>query len=195
MLLWVTVVAANHRRSLHRPRPPCNPADLTLYVPPLLTTFGKFSVKPLQARLLDVQSAREGLETFERSVLEPALELAIPGFSGPPQRQGHRTSLLYRLPRIEKFFGRHTQSSSQLTEGAKVRAPYLARLDAGDRRGTHMRLLSQLRLGPHPEATGVFQTLAYVGHIYTSYLISRPVKAYHKLYVSTIIIVYRTKFL
>src|SRR3712207_1909703 len=59
--LWVTVVAANHRRSLHRPRSSCNLSDLTLYEPPLLAALGEFPVKPLEARLLDVQSAREGV--------------------------------------------------------------------------------------------------------------------------------------
>ena len=57
-------LAAYHSRSLHRPRPPCNLADLTLYEPPLLAGLGKFPVKPLKALLLDVQSAREEVETF-----------------------------------------------------------------------------------------------------------------------------------
>src|SRR5215207_10164074 len=59
MLLWVTMVAANHRRSLHRPRPPCYFANLTLYEPSLLTALGKFPVKSLKTLLLNVQSARE----------------------------------------------------------------------------------------------------------------------------------------
>src|ERR687897_208151 len=62
MLLWVAMAAANHSRSLHRPRPPRYLSDLTLYEPPLLAALGKFAVKPLKALLLDVQSAREGVE-------------------------------------------------------------------------------------------------------------------------------------
>src|SRR5687767_7964967 len=42
--LCLILVAANHRRCFHRPRPPCYLADLTLYEPPLLTALGKLSV-------------------------------------------------------------------------------------------------------------------------------------------------------
>src|SRR5215212_12111599 len=112
MLLWVAMVAANHCRSFHRPRPSRYLSDLTLYVPPLLAALGKFAVKPLKALLLDVQPIREGVEAFERSALEPTLELAFPGFSSPPQRQGQGTMLLYGLSRTEELFGCHPQSSS-----------------------------------------------------------------------------------
>src|SRR5215218_4618966 len=93
--LCVILGAANHRRSFHRPRPPRYLPDLTLYEPPLLTALGKLPVEPLEALLLDIQSTREGVEAFEGSTLKPALELALPGFSGPPQRQVRLTLLLY----------------------------------------------------------------------------------------------------
>jgi hypothetical protein len=193
MLLWVAMVAANHGRSLHRPRPPRYLSDLTLYVPPLLTALGKLPIEALEALLLDVQPAREGVEAIEGSTLKPALELAIPGFSSPPQRQGNRTLLLGRPLRIEKFFRLHAQSSSQLTECAKVRASDLAGLDAGDRGGTQPGLLGQPRLSPHPQPTDIFHTLAYVGHSHTSSL--STAKAYHKLYGNSIIAVSMTKIL
>src|SRR5918995_1151375 len=80
----ITLGATNHRRSLHRPRSPCYFPYLTLYEPPLLTALGKFPIEPLKALVLDIQSAREGVEAFEGSTLKPALELAIPAFSSPP---------------------------------------------------------------------------------------------------------------
>src|SRR5215203_3470627 len=98
------------------------------------------------------------------------LKLALPGFSSPPQRQGHRTLLLDGFPRIEEFFRRDPKSSSQLTERAKVRTSYLAGLDTGDRRRAHPSLPSQPRLGPHPQPTDILHTLAYVGHTRTSSL-------------------------
>src|SRR5829696_7430764 len=170
LTLCVILVAANYGRSFHRPRPPRYLPNLTLYEPPLLTALGKLSVEPLEAPMLDIQSTREGVEAFEGSTLKPALELALPGFSGPPQRQGHRTLLLAGLPRTEEFFRRHVQGSSQLTDGAKVRTPYLAGLYARDRGGTHTSLLSQPHLGPHPQPTDILHTLAYVGHARTSSL-------------------------
>jgi hypothetical protein len=78
LTLCVILVATNHRRSFHRPRPPRYLPDLTLYEPSLLTALGKLSVEPLKAPLLDIQPVREGVEAFERSILKPALELAIP---------------------------------------------------------------------------------------------------------------------
>ena len=74
--LCVTLVAANHGRSLHRPRPPRYLANLTLYEQCLLAALGKFPVEPLKARLLDIQSASEGVEALDGSVLKAALELA-----------------------------------------------------------------------------------------------------------------------
>src|SRR5215212_6580121 len=168
MLLWVAMVAANHSRSLNRSRPPRYLPDLTLYEAPLLAALGKLPIEPLQALLLDFQPAREGVEAFERSTLEPALELALPSVSRPPQRQGHRTLLLDGLPRTEEFFGGHAKSSSKLTEGAKVGTPDLAGLYARDRGGTHTSLLGQPSLGPHPQPADVLHTLAYVGHVRTS---------------------------
>src|SRR5829696_33943 len=147
----------------NQPRPPRYLPDLTLYEPSLLTALRKLSVKPLEALLLDLQSTREGVEAFEGSTLKPALELALPGFSGPPQRQGRRTLLLDGLPRIEEFFGGYAKSSSQLTDGAKVRTPYLAGLDAGDRGETHTSLPSQPCLGPHSQPTDILDTLAMSG--------------------------------
>src|SRR5215210_5730902 len=85
MLLWVAMVPANHSRSLHRSRPPCYFANLTFYESPLLAALGKSPVKPLKALLLNVQSAREGIEAFERSALKPVLEFSFPGVSSPPQ--------------------------------------------------------------------------------------------------------------
>ena len=96
--LRVFLLVANHRRSLHRSRPPRYLADLPLYEPPLLATLGKLSIKSLEALLLNVQSAREGVEAFEGSVLKPALEVALPSVSSPSQRKGRRTLLLARLP-------------------------------------------------------------------------------------------------
>src|SRR5215212_9526792 len=170
MLLWVAMVAANHSRSLNRSRPPRYLPDLTLYEAPLLAALGKLPIEPLQALLLDFQPAREGVEAFERSTLEPALELALPSVSRPPQRQGHRTLLLDGLPRTEEFFGGHAKSPSQLTDGAKVRTPDLATLDRRDGGGTYSSLLSQPHLGPHPQPTDILHTLAYVGHACTSSL-------------------------
>src|SRR5918995_7430043 len=112
LTLHVIPMAAHHRRSLHRPRPPCYLADLTLYEPPLLGTLGKLPIESLEAPLLSVQPAREGVEASERSAFEPALELAFCGLSGPPQRQVRRTLLLDGLARIEEFLGRHAQGSS-----------------------------------------------------------------------------------
>src|SRR5215216_794092 len=162
--------AANHRRSFHRPRPPRYLPDLTLYEPSLLTALGKLPIEPLKSHLLDIQSTREEVEAFEGSTLEPVLELSIPGFSSPPQRQGHRTLLLDGLPRTEEFFGGHAKSPSQLTDGAKVRTPDLATLDRRDGGGTYSSLLSQPHLGPHPQPTDILHTLAYVGHACTSSL-------------------------
>src|SRR5918995_4881599 len=173
LTLRVVLVAAGHRRSLHRSRPPRYLPDLTLYEPTLLTALGKLPIEPLKALLLDIQPTREEVEAFEGSTLEHALELAIPGFSSPPQRQGHRTLLLDGLPRTEEFFRRHAKSSSQLTDRAKVRTNYLAGLDAGDRRRAHASFPSQPRLGPHPQATDILHTLAYVGHACTSSLTTR----------------------
>src|ERR687895_1379787 len=123
LTLRVVLVAAYHRRSLYRPRPPRYLPDLTLYEAPLLATFGKLSIKSLEALLLDVQSAREGVEAFEGSVLKPALEVALPSVSSPSQRQGHRTLLFDGLLRIEEFFRGHAKSSSQLADGAKLGVP------------------------------------------------------------------------
>ena len=69
MLLWVAMAAANHSRSLHRPRPPRYLSDLTLYEPCLLTALGKFPVKPLKPLLLDIQSVGEGVEAIKGSTL------------------------------------------------------------------------------------------------------------------------------
>src|SRR5215216_6086634 len=168
--LCVILGAANHRRSFHRPRPPRYLPDLTLYEPPLLAALGKFPIEPLKALLLDIKSARKGVEAFERSTLKPLLELAIAALSRPPQRQGHRTLLLAGLPRTEEFFGRHVQGSSQLTDGAKMRTPYLAGLYARDGSGTYTSLLCQPLLGPHPQPTDILHTLAYLGHARTSSL-------------------------
>src|SRR5918994_4098132 len=54
----VILIAANHSRSFHRPRPPRYLPDLTLYEPPLLTVLRKLPVEPLEALSLDIQSAR-----------------------------------------------------------------------------------------------------------------------------------------
>src|ERR671916_1213072 len=75
--LCVNLVAAHHRRSLHRPRPPCYLADLTLYEPPLLGTLGKLPIESLEAPLLGVQPARES-----------------PGFRAKRLRARARTRLL-----------------------------------------------------------------------------------------------------
>src|SRR5215204_834969 len=170
VLVWVVMVAAKHSRGLYRPRPSRNLTDLTLYEPPLLAALGKFPVKPLQALLLDVQPAREGVEAFERSPLQPILELAFPGISRPSQRQGDRTLLPHGLLWTEELFGRNAQRQSQLVEGAKMRTPYLAGLDAGDSGGTNTGLPSQPRLGPHPQATCALHSPAYLGHAHTSSL-------------------------
>jgi hypothetical protein len=61
---------------------------LSLYEPSLLTALGKFPVKPLKALVLDIKSAREGVEAFERSALKPVFELAFPGVSSPPSDRG-----------------------------------------------------------------------------------------------------------
>src|SRR5215210_1518169 len=129
--LCVILVAANHRRSFHRARLSRNLTDLTLYEPPLLASLGELPIEPLEALLLCVQLAREG---------------------------------------VEEFFRRHAKSLSQLSEGAKVRTPYLAGLDTGDRGGTHASLPSQPRLGPHPRATCALHSPAYLGHAHTSSL-------------------------
>src|SRR5215213_8571760 len=110
--LCLILGAADHRRSFHRPRPPRYLPDLTLYEPSLLTALGEFPIEPLKALLLDIQPTREEVEAFEGSTLEPVLELAIPGFSSPPQRQGHRTLLLDGLPQTEEFFRRHAKCPS-----------------------------------------------------------------------------------
>src|SRR5918999_3276394 len=170
LTLRVVLVAAGHRRSFHRSRPPRYLPDLTLYEPTLLTALGKFPIEPLKALLLDIQPTREEVEAFEGSTLEPVLELAIPALSSPPQRQGHRTLLLDGLPRTEEFFGGHAKSPSQLTDGAKVGTPDLASLDRRDGSGTYSSLLSQPRLGPHPQPTDTLQALAYVGHACSSSL-------------------------
>src|SRR5215216_21669 len=168
--LCVILGAANHGRSFHRPRPPRYLPDLTLYEPSLLTALGKFPIEPLKALLLDIQPPREEVEAFEGSMLEPVLKFAIPGFSSPPQRQGHRTLLLDGLPRTQEFFGGHAKSPSQLTDGAKVRTSDLASLDRRDGSGTYSSLPSQPRLGPHPQPTDILHSLAYVGHACTSSL-------------------------
>src|SRR5829696_9195255 len=67
--LCVILVAANHSRSLHRPRPPRHLANLTLYEPCLLAALGEFPVKALKALLLDIKSVSEGVEAFEGSTL------------------------------------------------------------------------------------------------------------------------------
>ena len=123
--LWVILVAADHGRSLHRPRPPCYLPNLTLYEPSLLTALGKFPVKPLKALLLDVQPVREGVEAFERSVLEPVLELVLPGFSGPPHRQGNRTLLLDGLSRIEELSGATRRARASFPRVPKCERPIL----------------------------------------------------------------------
>src|SRR5215217_2220390 len=183
--------AANHRRSFHRPQPPCYLPDLTLYEPPLLASLGKFPVKSLKALLLDIQSAREGVQALQGSTLKSALELAIPALSSPPHRKGRRTLLLAGLPQIEEFFGGHVQGSSQLSDSAKVGTLYLAGLDRREGSGTYTSFLSQPCLGPHPQPTDILHTLAYVGHARSSSLTAN--KAYHKLYQNSIITVYSQK--
>src|SRR5215210_3113848 len=83
MPLWVTLVAANHRRSLHRPRLSGHLSDLTLYEPALLAVLGKFPVEPLKALLLDIQSVREEVEAFERSALLPRFPWPTPATGAP----------------------------------------------------------------------------------------------------------------
>jgi hypothetical protein len=58
---------------------------LTLYEPSLLAALRELPVESLEALLLNAQPAREEVEAFEGSVLKPALELALPGFSRPSQ--------------------------------------------------------------------------------------------------------------
>ncbi len=62
--LRVILCVANHRRSLHRSRPPCNLANLTLYEPSLLAALGKFPVKPLKALLLERPVRERGSRGF-----------------------------------------------------------------------------------------------------------------------------------
>ena len=71
----------------------------------------------LEAPLLGVQFARQGVESTEGSALKHALELPFPGLSRPPQRRRRRTLLLEGLVRIEEFFGRRVRSPSQLYRG------------------------------------------------------------------------------
>src|SRR5687768_2490831 len=73
MLVRVAMIAAHHRRSLHRARAPCNLADLTRYEARLLTSLGELAVEALKPLVLDVQDATEGVEAFERSALKPVL--------------------------------------------------------------------------------------------------------------------------
>ena len=56
--LGVTLVAANHGRSLHRARLSRHLSDLTLYESPLLASLGELPIEPLKALLLCVQLAR-----------------------------------------------------------------------------------------------------------------------------------------
>ena len=56
--LCLILVAANHRRGLHRARLSRHLPDLTLYESPLLASFGELAVEPLKALLLCVQLAR-----------------------------------------------------------------------------------------------------------------------------------------
>ena len=98
LTLHVVLFVANHRRSLHRSRPPRNLANLALYQPSLLAALGKFPVKPLKALLLDVQPAREGVEAFERSALKAVLKLAFPSRLSPTPATGALDLAARRAP-------------------------------------------------------------------------------------------------
>jgi hypothetical protein len=134
----------------------------------------------LEAPLLGVRFARQGVEAIEGSALKHALEPPFPGLSRPPQRRKRRTLLLEGLVRIEEFFGRRVRSPSQLYRGYRS-------ADARSCRSRCRKPWWDLRRLPEPTSPG--STSSRDGyspnarpHQTCSYLVFiLPSQAYHNL--------------